>query len=77
MKKKKSKRTKTQYNQFRKAFKKWTAKYNIDEVEWVEIDKGKGSLQLYKTVDGHQVLITEYIAPDYVKYMEFIWRKYL
>lgn len=75
--KKRYKRTAKQYREFRKAFAKWSVKYKSEEIEWVDVEKVKGSLQLWKTVDGHDNLITEYIAPDYTKYMSYVWRKFI
>lgn len=63
-------RNKKQYNEFRKSFKKWWAKYRPDTDKAVVNTE---SATLYK---GKEFVAT-YFAPDYVKYMKFTLRKYL
>lgn len=77
--KKRYKRTAKQYANFRKAFAKWTAKYK-NRTDFASLNKTIGSMVLYRNehlVNQTHSIISEYIAPDYTKYMAFVWRKFI
>lgn len=64
-------RTKQQYNEFRKAFKKWCRKYRpmANHVQY-----GKAGVSLWNIGIERDDEIAEYIAPDYVNYMRYALR---
>lgn len=65
------KRNRGQYGEFRKAFRKWSAKYRPLTA------KAKVSSESVTLYAKDKSMIATYFAPDYTKYMKWIWRGYL
>lgn len=63
-------RTKKQFTEFRRAFKKWRAKW-IKQVYAYRYNKEIDEISIY---DSNLTLLSGYVAPGYLKYMKYQFR---